>query len=724
MLSPTASTQTSTTLSYNTPRKKKFREDVKKLRNQNTELRKQVEELKETSKNVTLEEYLALTYKFCPSKKLADFINVQVSQCQKNPKGRRYSEEFKYECLKLYFTGPKLYKTQLMQTFCLPSTETLLKIIRPLTSNTGLNNPKLFDMIKMKVSSFKEQNKYCVLCIDEMSIKANLFYDRTTDSVVGLAENEKNEKIFKPALSACLLMLRGIYSRWKQPVAYYLPHTTCPGTSLKNIIFETVEKVSSTGLNICVLTTDMGSNNIQLSNLLNVSPDMPHFYVNDKQIMFMFDIPHIIKAIRNMLLKYDFVVDENVISWKFIVMFYEHDKQHPLRAAPKLTDAHINPSNFDKMKVKFATQVFSATVSASLNLYIRFGFLPAQAVYTADFIDRMDKLFDLLNSSHTIANKIYNRAFKGLEFQISFLQDCLNFFDKLEVRTKKNINISHRIKFLKCIKISIKGLLILWTNLHLKGNYSYLFTRRLNNDDLENLIGKFRQVNGQNTNPTSIQFKRSFKKLQCLSLMHSGTENCEADKDPILLKLHELSQYETVLNEPPLSTSSLQSDETSFTVESDYQKDKLLQENFVRYICGYLLRKASKLHSCPICTQYENAHKELDETSMYIFFRAYQNTSNDVFGNLRNPHDDFIKFITCIEALFQLNFENFILLNDICRSFINASKNIAFVHPCPQFPMSYITNLYFRVRIYYTLKNINKNFRTINKNKLIIWHNQ
>lgn len=71
-----------------------------------------------------------------------------------------------------------------------------------------------------------------------------------------------------------------------------------------------------------------------------------------------------------MLLKYNFVFEDKVISWYYIKMFYEGDKAHKTRAAPKLTECHINSTNFIKMKVKFATQVFSASVVTGLSLYI------------------------------------------------------------------------------------------------------------------------------------------------------------------------------------------------------------------------------------------------------------------------------------------------------------------------------------------------------------------
>lgn len=150
----------------------------------------------------------------------------------------------------------------------------------------------------------------------------------------------------------------------------------------------------------------------------------------------MFDTPHLVKAVRNMLLKYDFVLDDEIISWKYIKQFYERDKKFSIRAAPKLTDSHIFPTIFQKMKVKLATQVFSATVAASLNVYIRLGALPQEAAPTSQFIDKIDKLFDLMNSSKVINGKKFNLAFKGLEHQLNLLNDSLRLFKQLKVRQK------------------------------------------------------------------------------------------------------------------------------------------------------------------------------------------------------------------------------------------------------------------------------------------------
>lgn len=200
LTSPTCYVQTSELLTTHTPRKEKLRRinldlqlENKKVKKENQELRKKCEVLEkrlkdmneEAFKEITIEYYKSLTYKLCP-KVLADFINVQVSQIQKSPKGRRYSEEFKYKCLSIYFSGPKVYKTILMKMFCLPGPQTLHQLLRGIDIPPGLEVPNVFRALQLKAENLNLHNRFCVLCVDEISIKANLFYHRGSDLVVGV----------------------------------------------------------------------------------------------------------------------------------------------------------------------------------------------------------------------------------------------------------------------------------------------------------------------------------------------------------------------------------------------------------------------------------------------------------------------------------------------------------------------------------------------------------
>lgn len=721
LTSPSSSTQTSLDLSANSPRKQKCKKRIRQLSHDKQQLMKKVEDMQnildDVVEHATLDVYKKLTNKFCESKELANFINLQVSQATKHPKGRRFSAEYKNDCLAMYYTGPKLYKKKLMNLFCLPSPQTLFKLVRGVQIDQGLNNPRVFEILKLKVNCFEEQSKFCVLCVDEMYIKANLFYDRSSDSIIGLAENEEGVRFFKPALNVSVLMLRGLFSKWKQPLAYFFSNKMFPANSLKNVIYRAIAMLQEIGLKVTVLVSDMGSNNLQLAKMLGVTSEHPYFFVNEQKVVYIFDIPHILKAIRNNLIKHDYVHENKRISWDFVKSFYDNDKMYPIRAAPKLTDSHINPSGFEKMKVKFASQIFSATVSAGISLFVRFGVISAEAITTAEFIDKVDKLFDLLNSSKTSSTKKMNAAFKGLPYQIDFLKECLNFFNNLKVFNHIGEDITNKIKCFKCLITSIKAILNLWITLEEVG-FNYLFTRRLNQDCLENFFGSVRQQNGNCKNPTSIQFKRTFKKLLCMNLFHSGTENCEADPDEILLRLCDTSEG------TPLETVTNPS-QTNIRIDTDYQTNELLQKNFVTYICGYLMKKALNKHTCETCENFAKAQSQLDDSLLFCYFKAYECANRDVFGKLNVPHESFIYLISSIEILFQENFQNIITGHSIGATFFNkVCESFSFNHPCKTFPIEYVIKLYIRTRIYFSLKNINRNFIYGNKDKLIIWKHQ
>lgn len=70
----------------------------------------------------------------------------------------------------------------------------------------------------------------------------------------------------------------------------------------------------------------------------------------------------------------------------------------------------------------------SASVVAT---YVSLNELPPKATGTIEFIQKFDKLFDILNSIETMNAKEFNRAYKVLTYQIEYLNHTLKFLDKV-----------------------------------------------------------------------------------------------------------------------------------------------------------------------------------------------------------------------------------------------------------------------------------------------------
>ena len=137
------------------------------------------------------------------------------------------------------------------------------------------------------------REKECTLCMDEISLKTNLFYSVPADKIVGLEDFGGGYRTNKVATSPFLL-IRSISGNWKQPLAYYLVNGGCPIDTMEDIVKEAIDKLECIGLNVVVVMSDEGLNFYSLATRLKVTPDEPWFMHNGRKIFFMFDPPHLI----------------------------------------------------------------------------------------------------------------------------------------------------------------------------------------------------------------------------------------------------------------------------------------------------------------------------------------------------------------------------------------------------------------------------------------------
>lgn len=446
-------TQTEKFLSSTTPRKENLKEVITNLKIENRKLQEDLQaamEKVEKLENPTEDQFKAQCSKFL-SPNISNFIKCQLDLSKKTKYGRRYTDNLKQFSLGLYFTGPKCYR-QLQKTFWLPSYRSLCRYVEKVNFKAGINE-SLFKLLKMKVDKIPAIEKICVLCIDEMSLKTNLFYNFATDTIIGLEDNGE-VKTSKPASSATIFMIRSIKSAWKQPIAYTFSATAYDAKKMKDLLEQIITSLHDIGIEIVCLISDMGSNCLELSKILGITTENPKFCLGNKEVFFYFDPPHLIKAARNNLLKYDFMWDNQKACWSDISAFFEKDQTCLNKLAPKLTKSHINPSQFERMRVKYASQVYSHTVSAALETYVMLGALHPEAKGTATICSKFDSLFDIFNSSNLYSPKKFNKPFKGDDYQIAFLHEMQQFLDDLIIKNNsKNKTVS--VKFVKCWKITI-----------------------------------------------------------------------------------------------------------------------------------------------------------------------------------------------------------------------------------------------------------------------------
>lgn len=421
-----------------------------------------------------------------------------------------------------------------------------------------------------------------------------------------------------------------------------------------------------------------------------VSSERPYFFVNGSKIFDVFDPPHLLKSTRNNFFKYHLEVSNNMTDKKYLNDFYKAD-QGINRCAPKLTEAHINPGPFQKMKVSYASQVFSATVAAGMRSCVEYGKLPRAAETTVNFIEYMDKLFDILNSKTKSASKELNLPFKNTTNQRVHLIMMLGIFNNMRVMDTKNINgnviyidVSQRLKCINGWKITINSLLQLWDDIQTP-NYT-LCTYRLNQDCLENLFGNFRNQNGNNVNPTPNQFYWAFKKVFFLNYFkHSDGANCLEDLDEIFTNIEETATP-TFNNLNVLFPEKNPDHCYNIRVGTlDYRELTFTSRNALSYVSGYFLKKCLEKHTCDTCLNFAKSQNKIDDSFLFTHFKAYQNLLPSNFGHLNVPPDTFLNYINELDSIFTENFSSLAIEDNVGLKIKNLIFNIPFTHPCQNF---------------------------------------
>ena len=211
--------------------------------------------------------------------------------------------------LSLYHASEKAYKI-LSKLFILPNKSSLNRFISNIPTTSGISEG-ILKAIQQKVLHMKEMEKICTLCIDEISLKSHMYYSVPDDKIIGLKDFGNGVRSKKIATSALVLLIRSISGNWKQPIGHVLVNGSCPTDFLDGLMREAIEKLDAIGLRVLVVMSDMGLNFHSLALHLGITSEKPWFMHNNKVYFLMFDPPpppppHLIKCIRNNLIKYTF----------------------------------------------------------------------------------------------------------------------------------------------------------------------------------------------------------------------------------------------------------------------------------------------------------------------------------------------------------------------------------------------------------------------------------
>ena len=344
----------------------RYRCATRRLKQKNDRLKNALQEAKKVAsvKSIWQESAKLLT------PKQNAFFKMQMELSGTKPSGRRFTDEQLMECLTLYYQDPRAYR-HLRKLFVLPSPRSLRRRIECIQLRPGFHK-QIMAVMKEKLVSADDHERLVSLSFDEMQVRPRLTYVRGDDVIEGM---EDLGPLGRPVGSgrladhALVFMARGVTRHWKQPVGYVLSQGPTPARFLKPLLETCVREMRLAGFKVVCVVSDMGTPNQQLFKELGVSASKPTFPVDEEDVVALHDVPHLMKCLRNALMKNDITVDGKTASWRHIREFYAEDSKRPIRCAPKLTGLHVNPGAFKRMKVRYATQLMSRAVASGLAVY-------------------------------------------------------------------------------------------------------------------------------------------------------------------------------------------------------------------------------------------------------------------------------------------------------------------------------------------------------------------
>lgn len=527
------------------------------------------------------------------------------------------------------------------------------------------------EVLKQKCDDMSERSKEAVLVLDEMSIRRDLSYNSNSDIIDGL-EDLGFQRTSAIGGEICVFMLRGLFDSWKCVLNYFVSESAIKGHSLKEIVQKNLEHAMNLGFKVRAVVCDQGSNNRKCFSEFGVTKEKPYIIRNNKKIFFLYDFPHLVKSLRNQLLKSDLVTSDGEVSFKVIRELYELERNKVTKMCPKLTEKHINPNNFEKMRVSLATQVFSRSVAAGIRTTVvlkKFINVSEQiSENTAKFVERVDNIFDCMNSGSSFDKNIAksgikkdNEVYKSIKQFITYIQNV-----RLPEGQKKTVYC------LSGIEHTLRATLLLWEDIsEFNEGIDFLLTKRLNQDVVENLFSLLRAKGGNNKNPSVFEINMLLAKILSINLLqYSPSGNCmNDDENMIHINFNSIDGQNEQTDLASNGNNDMISNDTSnientdisqiyehLIIEDEFQEGEI-ELNAMRYFCGYVAYKILHKIDCISCDDNVRKRSEiLSRPSEHLIFAKNYSKKSD-FGNLFAPTDHFFNICNIHFEIFKEIFD-------------------------------------------------------------------
>ncbi|KAK3926177.1 Transposable element P transposase [Frankliniella fusca] len=446
---------------------------------------KKCQEMKVLKRNQEENALLVLKNKISPS--LFKILKCQIRNYNRKPRGRRYTQDEKVVFLGMHQNGPKAYRSS---PWIKPTQQTVRTALQELGLKPGIN-PILISALKTRADGMQEEKKEVLLVFDETAAKVNFVYCQKTDEIKGYSDLGDGVKRALPGEELMVAMVRCIFGNWKQPLAFFYTNKKLNASDFKKIFTDCITAVLSTGLRVRSMVTDGLTKNGAAVKALGATLESPYFFINDRKIYALSDVPHLLKSLRNALMLYWLrLKDGTLVKKEYIDEFVRLDMQMTPRLVKNITETHLNPNTFQKMSVPLAAQLLNRKIAAGIMVYSLFS-LPQEATYTAKFCERIHNFFDSWNGIvvDDENTETYKKAFTDNSGHLKLWEEMYE-----EIKHWTFIG-STNLQFPRNFLIAMQAVSQLYFDLKSEG-YEFLPVGHINQDCLENFFSVLRALGG------------------------------------------------------------------------------------------------------------------------------------------------------------------------------------------------------------------------------------
>ena len=317
----------------------------------------------------------------------------------------------------LFACGSSGYNFLRKKEYPIPSLRSIRQHIQHVKIDSGILH-EVFQWMKVKADDMNKQERMCLLSLDEMSLKQAKEFDVRTGTLEGEANFPNHSG---PATHALVFQLCGLSTRWKQVVAYYFTPNSVKGAEIKPVIIEIITKAAEAGLDVVAVTSDMASCNMAMWSSFGIhvgknrepQNKIPHPVNPNKYLYFLADAPHLLKNLKQALINghniklpqsvvHSHSLPSDIVTVEHLKILNNHQRHSEVKLSHKINDDLLEPDKFNKMKVKYATAIFSNTNAAALEYLVKVSGQQGEILTTAWFLATINKWFDLISSRRKV----------------------------------------------------------------------------------------------------------------------------------------------------------------------------------------------------------------------------------------------------------------------------------------------------------------------------------